>query len=79
MPTITKLTNHRLKVEAVVRPTEDGNGMERRWAFAARCNVTGNEVWVEFDEDTKDAMVKDMTGGIVLPDGSRPIEGFEPA
>jgi hypothetical protein len=73
MPTITKLTNHRLKVEAVVRR------MERRWAFAARCNVTGNEVWVEFDEDTKDMMVKDMTGGIVIPDGSRPIEGFEPA
>ena len=76
MPTITKLVQHQIKVAPEVRPTPDGDGMMRVWIFAARCKVTGSEIWIEFDEETKDAMVKDMTGGIVLPDGSKPIEQF---
>ena len=76
MPTITKLTGHTVMVQPVVAPTADGEGMERRWAFAAKCKVTGNEVWVEFSEEVKDMIVKTMTGGIVLPDGSTSIENF---
>ena len=74
MPELTKFTRHTIKVEPVIYPSEEG--VTRMWRFAMKCQATGNEKWIEFSDEVRDEIVKALTGGIVIPDGSRPIDQF---
>jgi hypothetical protein len=65
-------------------PSQSGNGGMvdvEGWVFKFTEVVppTGDTVSFAFGKDVRDMVVRELTGGIVLPDGSRPIEGFEPA
>jgi hypothetical protein len=75
---------HLSLLSTIQAPSQSGNGGMvdvEGWVFKFTEVVppTGDTVSFAFGKDVRDMVVRELTGGIVLPDGSRPIEGFEPA
>lgn len=78
MPKTTILHNHAMRAEkgsrVVERPDEDPM-IEEVWTMAYVDRVTGDSIQISFDRATRDELVRQLTGGIVIAGGELPRGG----
>lgn len=75
MPTTTFLTGHSIDVEKGTELVERESGettAEEKWSLVFQCRVTGNVIRYSFNRETRDELVRRLTGGIVLHGGELP-------
>ena len=66
---ITELKNVSVSARAV--PVV-GNGQGELFDIAFTDKVTGDVIWLRINRETRDAFVRELTGGIVLAGGDLP-------
>ncbi len=64
---ITELRNQHLAVQK--QPGQPGK--DDAWRLLLTDKGTGDQIWLAFTRDTKDEMVRQLTG-VVLPNGETP-------
>lgn len=78
MPKTTILHNHAMRAEkssrVVERPGEEPT-MEEVWTMAFADRQTGDSIQVTFDRTSRDELVRQLTGGIVIAGGELPKGG----
>lgn len=77
MPKSTSLHNQHIQVEKgqEVDPQSAGNGgvvMKENWTIILSDRVYGDQFRVTIDKDTRNEIVQQLTGGIVLAGGEFP-------
>lgn len=74
MPTTTFLTEHIIDVEKGTELVERENETtaEEKWSLVFQCRVTGNVIRYSFNRETRDELVRRLTGGVVLHGGELP-------
>lgn len=65
---ITELRNQQMAAEK--QPGQNGAGERFRLVFTDR--NTGDVIWVGFNKQVRDELVRQLTGGIVLAGGELP-------
>lgn len=63
---ITELRNQHLAVQK-----QHGVGKDDVWRLMLTDKNSGDQLWLAFDRDTRDQMVRELTG-VVLPNGETP-------
>lgn len=74
MPKITHLVNQHIAVEHG-QDLEEENGspvIHEAWTIVLTDRTYGDQIRIKFRKDTRDIIVKDLTGGIVLAGGDLP-------
>jgi hypothetical protein len=75
VPTTTYLTAHSIDVEKgteLVEREEGETTAEEKWSLVFQDRVTGSVIRYAFNRETRDELVRRLTGGIVLHGGELP-------
>lgn len=73
MPVVKILSGYHIQAVKGAEPdSQNGGAPVDVWMLALTDSVTGDQIRISFRRDTRDELVRQLTGGIVLAGGEMP-------